>query len=274
MDMPLLHHNRIAAAGESPDRWMFFLHGIYGAGRNWGSVARAFVRAQPSWGVVLVDLRHHGQTPPLPGPNTLESCARDLVRLAEATETDVRGVLGHSFGGKVALLYAAISASIADDPPDQVWVVDSTPDARPPSGSAWEMLRVLRESPGPFPDREAVLQAVERAGFARPVAQWMSTNAVPRDGLLHWRIDADPMEELLRDFFRTDAWSVVERPPNGSVVHLIKATESDLLTAEAMARVRRAAHATGRVHLHEIQGGHWLNADNPTALVALLAEQG
>ncbi len=270
MDTPLLHHDRIAAPGASPDQWMLFLHGIYGAGRNWSSVARAFVRAQPNWGVMPVDLRQHGQTPPLPGPHTLDACGRDLVRLATETDTDVRGILGHSFGGKVALVYSAL----ADDPPDQVWVIDSTPDSRPPSGSAWEMLRVLRESPGPFPDRESVLQAVEDLGFARPVAQWMSTNAVPRDDGLHWRIDAHDMEELLRDFFRTDAWSAVERPPIGTEVHIVKATESNILTAEAMARVRDTEQATGRVHLHAVTGGHWLNADNPTALVELLARHG
>lgn len=266
MEMPLLHHDRITAPGATPEEWMLLLHGIYGAGRNWASVARAFVREQPSWGVMPVDLRQHGQTPPLPGPHTLEACAGDLVHLAETTQTDVRGILGHSFGGKVALIYAGL----AHDPPDQVWVIDSTPDARPPSGSAWDMLRVLRDSPGPFADRESVVRAVEDQGFARPVAQWMATNAVPREGGLRWRIDPDEMESLLLDFFRTDAWSVVERPPIGTEIHFVKATESGILTAEAMARVRESGQATGRVHLHEIQGGHWLNADNPGALVDLL----
>jgi pimeloyl-ACP methyl ester carboxylesterase len=267
MEMTLLHHDHITAPGATPERWMLFLHGIYGAGRNWGSVARAFVRERPEWGVMPVDLRQHGRTPRLPAPHTLHACAQDLVRLAAKTSTDVRGILGHSFGGKVALVYA----DLAEDPPDQVWVIDSTPDSRPPSGSAWEMLRVLRESPGPFPDRESVLRAVEDLGFTRPVAQWMSTNAVPGNGGLIWRIDADDMEELLLDFFRTDTWSTVERPPIGTDVHIVKASDSNILSPEAMARVRSTGQATGRVHLHEVQGGHWLNADNPTELVELLA---
>ena len=259
---------RTTAAGSQPERWSFLLHGIYGAGRNWASVARSFVRRRPSWGIILVDLRQHGQTPSLPGPHTLAACATDLVRLAEETRLDVRGIIGHSFGGKVALLYAAA----APDPPDQVWVIDSTPDARPPSGSAWDMLRVFRDSPGPFADRESVVRAVEDIGFARPVAQWMATNATSRDGVLHWRINAADMESLLLDFFRIDAWYVVERPPIGTEIHFVKATDSGILTPEAMARIRDTEQATGRVHLHEIEGGHWLNADNPTALVELWAE--
>ena len=245
---------------------MLLLHGIYGAGRNWASVARTFVREQPTWGVMPVDLRQHGQTPLLPGPHTLEACATDLVTLARETDTDIRGVLGHSFGGKVALVYA----SLADDPPDQVWVIDSTPDARAPSGSAWEMLSVLRASPGPFADRESVVSAVETAGFARPVAQWMATNAISRDGAFEWRIDPGDMEELLNDFFRTDLWSSVERPPIGTETHIVKATESGILTPEAVERIREVGRVTGRVHLHEVAGGHWLNADNPEDLIATL----
>jgi len=134
------------------------------------------------------------------------------------------------------------------------------------------MLRVLREFPGPFPDRESVLRAVQTIGFDLGVSQWMSTNAVPRDGTLHWRIDADDMEELLLDFFRTDLWAAVERPPIGADLHIVRATESNILTPEAMARISETAQATGRVHHHDVQGGHWLNADNPTALVTLLAK--
>ena len=79
------------------------------------------------------------------------------------------------------------------------------------------------------------------------------------------------MEALLRDFFRTDAWPAVEGA-HGPRIHLIQATESSILTPEAVARAENAGHATGRGAVHRVEGGHWLNADNPDALVALLTE--
>src|SRR4051812_24710793 len=61
-DDPILAHTRVAAPGRTPERWLLVLHGIYGAGRNWGSIARRLVEARPEWGAVLVDLRMHGQS--------------------------------------------------------------------------------------------------------------------------------------------------------------------------------------------------------------------
>jgi pimeloyl-ACP methyl ester carboxylesterase len=265
MSRPVLHHDLIVASGASPDRWMLLLPGIYGAGRNWQSIARAFVRERTDWGVVTVDLRQHGRSPRFQPPHTVQACADDLFELERSLALESEAVLGHSFGGKVALLYAREAPGLG-----RAWIVDSTPDARPPSGSAWRMLRVLRLHSEPFPDRAAVIAAVESEGFDDSVAQWMSTNAVPGEDGLTWRIDPDDMEELLRDFFRTDVWSVVENPPPNVTVHMVRATRSSVMDDEAAERVRGAAALTGRVYLHEVEGGHWLNADNPEALHSLL----
>ena len=51
-----LSHALVTAPGQTPDRWMLFLHGILGSGANWRTVARKIVAARPQWGAVLVDL--------------------------------------------------------------------------------------------------------------------------------------------------------------------------------------------------------------------------
>lgn len=265
--MTLLHHDLLTAPGSDPRRWLFVLAGIYGAGRNWNGVSRAVVRARPDWGVVAVDLRGHGSSPAMAPPHTLEACVADLEALATSLPTRPEAILGHSFGGKVALLYG--------DEPDHgvasTWVVDSTPDAGNPRGSAWGMLEVLRGSPGPFPTRDEGIAAVEAHGYATPVARWMGTNLVSGDDGFRWRLDPEQMSNLLEDFFATDAWAAVEGA-HGPAVHLIQATESSILTPEATDRIEGAGLASGRVHLHRVEGGHWLNADNPEALVRLLVE--
>ena len=71
---------------------------------------------------------------------------------------------------------------------------------------------------------------------------------------------------------RATLWPVVEAPPPGVALHFIKATQSSRLSEDACARIEAAGRATGRVHLHRLEGGHWVHADNPAAVTALLAD--
>ncbi|MDE2982397.1 MAG: hypothetical protein OXU74_14495 [Gemmatimonadota bacterium] len=161
-------------------------------------------------------------------------------------------------------------AQAGGQPLRQLWVVDSSPGTGRAGGSAWRMLGVLRRHPGPFGSRAEAVAAVESQGYSTLVAKWMATNAVPTDNGLEWRLDPDEMEAYLRDYFRTDAWDVVVRPPTGTDVHFVRALGSRVLDEVAVARIREAAADTGRVFLHEVDGGHWVNTENPDALHELL----
>lgn len=279
-DAATLAHERVAARGRSPSAWLYVLHGIFGAGRNWGSVARALVERRVDWGAVLVDLRGHGGSAGLPAPHTVAEAAADLARLvaggwrAEGREgpegsdepEGPHAVLGHSFGGKVALAYAAA----ARPAPTQTWLIDSTPAPREPAGSAWRMLAALEELTGPFASRGAAVEALITRGFGEGVARWMSSNLERGEDGLAWAIDPAVMRALLEDFFPLDLWGVLEAPPADGTVEVVAATESDVLRPEDLARIEDLA-AGARVRLHRVEGGHWLNADNPDALVDLLA---
>ncbi len=135
------------------------------------------------------------------------------------------------------------------------------------------MLDVLRRHPGPFGGRAEAVAAVESEGFSRTVAQWMAINAAPggERGRLVWRIDPDAMEALIRDYFRHDLWHVVEAPPPGLAVRVVRALGSSVLDAGAAERIRRAGARTRRVALHEVEGGHWVNVENPAVLHGVLA---
>jgi esterase len=262
----LLEHDLIAAG--QPERWLYVLHGIFGAGRNWASPVRRVVRRRPEWGAVLVDLRQHGGSQGFEPPHTVAAAAADVAALAASLERPPAALLGHSFGGKVALAFLRDHGAAGL----QLWVVDSTPEAREPAGGAWAMLSLLRRVPGEFATRADGVAALEAEGVTTPLAQWMATNLEESGGRYRWRLDLDDMETLLRDFFAQDLWPVVERPPAGAEIHLLKAEESTVLEGGALARAEAAA-AAGRVHLHRLAGGHWLNADNPGAIEDLLVRQ-
>jgi esterase len=268
MTDPILNHSRVVAPGREPARWLLILPGIYGTGRNWGTIAKRLVEVRPEWGVLLVDLRLHGGSTGFPPPHTLAAAADDVDRLVDHLDFHAAAVLGHSFGGKVALLYARRHG----DELRQVWVMDSTPAAREPEGSAWRMIEVIRTLPEEFDSRQDAIAALEREGrYPTALAQWMAMNLELHDGRYRWRLDIDGVEEMLRDFFRTELWDVVDEPPGAVELHFVKATRSDTMDELSESRVAQASRASSRIHLHYVDAGHWLNADNPDALVALLS---
>ena len=254
------------AAGEDTSLDLVLLHGIYGRGRNWQAVARAIVEARTDVACWLVDLPHHGSSGPGQHGQTVQGLALDVIEWARGAGVSARAVLGHSYGGKVAL---AIAGEMRGTPL-QVWVIDSTPDVKPPSGSAWDMLRVVRSLPDRFPSRAAAQDAIQAAGYELPVAQWMTTNLV-RDGeSFRWQLDFDVMERLLHDFFVTAVWDVIESPDPLHEIHIVKATRSSVIAPDTQARIRAASGS--HVQFHEREGGHWIHAERPDLIAQLVLE--
>jgi pimeloyl-ACP methyl ester carboxylesterase len=254
------------ASGEEITSSLVMLHGIYGRGRNWQSIAHAVVAARPEYACWLVDLPHHGGSPAGSHGDSVGGLAADVTEWAAAASIAPDVILGHSYGGKVAL---AIAAQMSDRAL-QVWVIDSTPEVKEPSGSAWAMLDQIRRLPARFAAREEAVEGLMKAGYPRGVAQWMATNLV-RDGAgFVWRLDFEAMERLLRDFFVTDLWCVVEAPGRQHEIHFVKASQSSAISETAVRRIDAASGA--RVHLHHRDGGHWIHAESPAVITQLLVE--
>jgi esterase len=261
-----------SAAAAEPERWMFFLHGILGSGANWRTFAKRVVAARPDWGVVLVDLRLHGES--LQGfeaPHTLASAANDLVELSALLgPRSIRGVLGHSFGGKVALEYARQRRGDLD----QLFVIDSTPSARPNrrgSESTQHIVDLLTDLPTEFADRGAFTAWIEARGVSRPTAMWLAMNVRPVVNTTRFvfRVDVASIRELLADYFRVDLWDILEQPPAGAPLqaHLIVGGKSGVVDAADRERARRCPTTTLDVIA---EADHWVHVDAPDALLALV----
>ena len=264
--VPILSHTVVASDTRAPQRRLVVLHGAFGAGHNWRTIARNLVRQRPDWSVILPDLRLHGASQDFLPPHTLRYAASDIAALTQALGTHVDAILGHSLGGKVALRYAADYPSGLE----QVWVVDATPATEPHVGSAWQMLRTVRALPPEFDSRTDAAAALVRGAFTPVVAQWMTSNLEQVGRRYRWRLDFDAIEELLSDASAADLWSVVADPSPATTLHFIKATDSDVISPEALQLLRAAT--AGGIFIHALPGGHWIQADNPDGVVGLLAE--
>lgn len=267
--VPLLAHRKVVAPGSRPRRWVLFLHGFLGAGRNWASIGRGLVDARPDWGVALVDLRLHGESLGFAPPHTIAACAADVHSLLLHLEAREAAVVGHSFGGKVALA----TARPAEQGLRQVWVVDSTPAAGRTGAGADRLLLALMDMPRRWASRRSAVERIQRSGFDVMIAEWVATNLHRVGEVYEWRFDLTSLELLLADFYRADLWSVVRSPPAGVDIWFLRASRDSILGDDAAARISRLASAGSSARLIEVDGGHWLNMSNPAAVLRLLRSE-
>src|SRR6266545_3191877 len=110
-DEPICHGRRgsdmnlrLAAAeyGDGPP--LAILHGLFGSGRNWASIAQRLAERHR---VVALDLRNHGASPWADSMNYAEM-AEDVRHTLHALGHRRFALLGHSMGGKVAMIAALL----------------------------------------------------------------------------------------------------------------------------------------------------------------------
>lgn len=274
----LLAHVPVTQLSETPSEWMLFLHGILGSKSNWRSIARRLVAAEPGLGALLVDLRMHGNSRGFAPPHTVEAAAQDVLALEEKLGAPVRAVLGHSFGGKVALAYARARG---DDALRDVWVIDSLPGMRPTRrGSEGTLLviELLRSLGSRFESREKFVEQILAHGLARDLATFLAMNLErdPETGEgFALRLDLDAIEAMLADYFAVDLWPVVEHPPGRARIHLVVGGLSPLFEPDDLARARAAVAAQpDRVSLTVVpKAGHWIHTEAPDELLRIVGSR-
>lgn len=283
--MNSLFFQPVVAEGAHPRRWMLFLHGIFGRGSNWRGIARRLVTARPDWGAGLVDLRMHGGSQGFAPPHTLAAAVHDLDELAARLGQEAGGgvggevgcILGHSFGGKVALSEVARRAGALD----QAWIIDAPPGAMTRSEAAGErllssselVLETLASLGAEFASRGAFVSRLETAGFPRPLAEWLAMNLVREGERYRFGLDLGAIRALLDDFFATDLWPVVEQPPGRVRLHMVLGAHSDAFGPAERQRLEQAAGTSGgRLTVHTLPAGHWVHVDDPEGLLTLLLQ--
>jgi pimeloyl-ACP methyl ester carboxylesterase len=264
------HQRMIAPSGAS--KLAFVLHGALGSGQNFNRFIQKLAEARPEYRYALVDLRHHGHSTGAPPPNTLASCAGDLVALAGALGAPPDVLIGHSFGGKVALEFARQGLSSALE---QVWVLDSLPGVNltPDDSEITRVIAAVRAVPMPAESRRAVVEHLtQQSGLSSGLAEWMTTNLKREGDRYVWLFDADAIEALMQDYFRVDLWGFLESARERPEIQLVVAERSDRWTPALRQRARQLPASTRVVYRELPDSGHWVHVDNPEGLLAMLRE--
>ena len=110
---------------------VIILHGLFGISDNWVTFAR---QLSQHCAVYIPDLRNHGQSPHSPVFN-FSSMEDDLLELIEDCDLHEIFLVGHSMGGKIAMLFAIHHPELVK----KLVVVDIGLSKSPP-GSEHQML--------------------------------------------------------------------------------------------------------------------------------------
>jgi pimeloyl-ACP methyl ester carboxylesterase len=258
--------------GGNPRQAIAFLHGILGRAINLRMIARRFIEARPDWTAWLADLRGHGRSPKSAPAPSLEAAAQDVVSLAGRADFPLRVIVGHSFGGKVALEAARFGVLKSLE---HVVVIDSAPGSRAPirgGDSALDVIDVLDSLPRRFESKSDFIRAVVAAGLTRTLAEWMAGSLEKKNNHAQLSLDLAEIRALILDYFKRDLWPVVEHPPAGVNVHLIIAEGSTSYSPADRDRALRIAAASSQVTADILPGSHWLHVDNPDGVLGKLLE--
>jgi pimeloyl-ACP methyl ester carboxylesterase len=231
------------------------IHGLFGRARNLGFIQR---QLSARWRTLAIDLRSHGDSPH--GMLDYHALAGDIVETLAAHDALPAMIMGHSMGGKAAMMTALLH-------PAQVerLVVADIPPARTGHGNS-DVAQAMLDLEFPRPlDRksaEAALAAVIEDGGTRAL---MVQNI---------RLGDDPgwtigLREIVASMSNIESWPYI---PDGYAYTgptlFLRGANSPYLRAEHLPEIRRLFP---RFELETIpDAGHWLHVEQPERFVALL----
>jgi esterase len=235
---------------------LLIAHGLFGSARNWAAIARRLALHRQ---VIAVDMRNHGDSP--------RSREHGYAALAQDLAETIAGhggradVLGHSMGGKAAMVLALTEP----EPVRRLIVADMAPVAY--AHSQLDYVRAM----------QAVdLAAVRRRGDADAAMAGAVPDQAVRAFLLQslavapgetasWKLNLDVLAAEMPGIM---GFPEIEARFAGPTLFLTGG-RSDYVRPAHLARIRELFPAAEH---REIPGaGHWLHAEAPAAFIAAVA---
>jgi pimeloyl-ACP methyl ester carboxylesterase len=233
------------------------MHGLFGSAQNWATIAR---RLADRYRVVAVDMRNHGASP-WDDAMTYDAMAGDVIALLRARAPAGGGsaaLLGHSMGGKAAMLAALREPGLVD----RLIVADVAPAAYPPVLGAY--VQAMRGV-----DLSGISRRAEADEHLKPripepgIRAFLLLNLVQGPDGFRWRLNLPVLGRdmtLISGFPEVPAGTSYDGP-----TLFLRGERSDYVAAAHEPEIRRLFP---RAEIATIDGaGHWVHAEKPDAFL-------
>ncbi len=231
---------------------LLIVHGLYGSGRNWGAISKRMAQTRR---VIAVDQRNHGASPWF-DTHSYEDMAADLAEVIAAQDGPM-DVLGHSMGGKAAMVLALTRPELVN----RLVVADIAPVAYSHDQSqhiaamkAVDLAKIEKRSDAMKALEAHVNEAALRSFFTQSLD--IETKK--------WLLNLDVLEKEMPKII---GWPGTTGIYEGPTLFLSGA-ESDYVKSEHRATIRTLFPNARFAKI--IGAGHWLHAEKPREFIQTL----
>lgn len=238
--------------GDGPP--VVLLHGLFGAARNWGAVQRALA---PRFRTIALDMRNHGASPHAPGMRYADLAA-DVLDTLDALGALPAAVIGHSMGGKAAM----VAALTRPDAVARLLVSDIAPVAYQ-HGNASVAAAMLSLPLTPTLTRAEAVAWLADASPDPTVRAFLVSNLM-LGAHPSWRIGLNEIAAAIPDL---EGWDDPGLPPYGRPTLFVTGVNSGYVRPEHRPAIRALFPAARFVGVKD--AGHWVHADNPSGFQAV-----
>jgi len=239
--------------GKSANPKLIILHGLFGSSANWRTIAR---QLSSSHEVFCLDLRNHGQSP-WHDDMSYPAMARDVVRFMLDHQLRGCNMIGHSMGGKTAMMLAQDQiVELA-----KLVIVDIAPVTY--RYTHIDMVDAMQEIDLSTVTGRSQIDTLLSVRIPDPGTRQFLTQNVKRDGEYYsWRINLEAIRQGL------DSLVSYENDPISTVDTLFVAGEnSDYIRPEHYSDIFKR-FPKARIETIE-NAGHWLHAEQPGRFISV-----
>jgi pimeloyl-ACP methyl ester carboxylesterase len=232
------------------------LHGLFGQAVNFGAIQR---RLAAGYRVIALDLRNHGASPHA-GDMGYATMAADVRETLEALGALPCRLVGHSMGGKVAMMLALTQPAAVD----RLVVADIAPVSYPPRLRGYvAAMRDVELAPGltRAAADAALTGAVAEAAVRGFLLQSLVPGAQPR-----WKLG---LAEIAAAMPEIEGWEAPAAARYTGPTLFVAGGRSNYIRAEHRGAIRALFPAARFVTLR--RAGHWLHADDPEGFLEVLS---